>query len=68
VVYAVLATGSIARLPFFSLIAFRQAARELQALGYKYAFAWVEKSAGKSTKKKKTPATMVVAGVLEEVA
>jgi uncharacterized protein (TIGR04141 family) len=68
VVYAVLATGSIARLPFFSLVSFRQAARELQALGYKYAFAWVEKSAGKSTKKKKMAAPVVAAGVLEEVA
>jgi uncharacterized protein (TIGR04141 family) len=67
VVYAVLATGSIARLPFFSLVSFRQAARELQALGYKYAFAWIEKSAGKSTKKKKTPTPLVVADVLEEV-
>jgi uncharacterized protein (TIGR04141 family) len=68
VVYAVLATGSIERLPFFSLVSFRQAARELHALGYKYAFAWIEKSIGKSTKKKKPAAPMVAAGVLEEVA
>ncbi len=44
VVYAVIGRGKEARLPFFSLVSFRQAARELQALGYKYAFSWIEKS------------------------
>ena len=43
VVYAVLSTGSVPKLPFFSLVSFRQAARELRALGYKHAFSWIEK-------------------------
>ena len=43
VVYAVLATGRKPRLPFFSLLAFRQAAQYLQTLGYKYAFSWIER-------------------------
>ena len=43
VVYAVIASGEKPRLPFFSLVSFRQVARELEALGYEYAFAWIEK-------------------------
>ena len=43
VVYAVLSTGSEQRLPFFSLLAFRQAAQYIQTLGYKCAFSWIEK-------------------------
>jgi len=31
------------RLPFFSLVTLRQAARQITALGFKVAFAWVEK-------------------------
>ena len=42
VVYAVIGTGQTPRLPFFSLISFRQAAQDLLALGFKYAFAWIE--------------------------
>lgn len=53
VVFAVLAIGDVPKLPFFSLVTFRQAATELKALGYKYAFAWVEKPPA-TPKKKKT--------------
>jgi len=35
------------------MIALRQAARELKALGYGYAFAWIEKPAAVGVKKKK---------------
>lgn len=44
IVYAVLTSKSKSeknRLPFFSLITFRQAADELAALGFKCAFSWV---------------------------
>ncbi len=41
VVYAVIASGSHPKLPFFSLVSFRQAAREIQALGFNYAFSWI---------------------------
>ena len=44
VVYAVLSAGSEPKLPFFSLLSFRQAARELSMLGYKYAFSWINNS------------------------
>ncbi len=43
VVYCVIASSDKPKLPFFSLVSFRQAARELHALGYKWAFAWIEK-------------------------
>lgn len=43
VVYGVIVASEQPKLPFFSLVSFRQAARELHALGYKYAFAWIEK-------------------------
>lgn len=31
-------------LPFFSLVTFRQAAKQIEALGFKYAFAWIFKT------------------------
>jgi uncharacterized protein (TIGR04141 family) len=43
VVYGVIAASNKPKLPFFSLVSFRQAARDLHALGYKWAFAWIEK-------------------------
>ena len=43
VVYGVIVASEQPKLPFFSLVSFRQAARELHALGYGYAFAWIEK-------------------------
>ncbi len=43
VVYAVLGTRPTARLPFFSLVALRQAVTDLRARGYQCAFAWVYK-------------------------
>ena len=43
VVYAVLSTRSEPRLPFFSLLSFRQAVQYLQMLGYGCAFSWIEK-------------------------
>lgn len=43
VVYGVIVASEQPKLPFFSLVSFRQAARELDALGYRYAFAWIEK-------------------------
>ena len=53
VVYAVLSVGDEPKLPFFSLVTFRQAVRELTALGYKHAFAWIEKPAADPLKKSK---------------
>jgi uncharacterized protein (TIGR04141 family) len=50
VVYAVLVDNEQPQLPFFSLISFRQAARELEALGYQYAFAWIKKAAPPAAK------------------
>lgn len=58
IVYAVISSGVGAgtnRLPFFSLVTFRQAANELRALGYKCAFAWIAKPASTTTKAKRTP-------------
>ncbi len=43
-------------LPFFSLVTFRQAAKQIEALGFKYAFAWIFKTvpaAGNTKKRKK---------------
>lgn len=56
VVYGVIATSEEPKLPFFSLVSFRQAARELHALGYKWAFAWIEKpkSSAKAKAKRHT--------------
>ena len=53
IVYAVLPSSVEPKLPFFSLVTFRQAARELQALGYNYAFGWIEKPIGAATGKAK---------------
>lgn len=53
VVYAVLAIGSTPKLPFFSLVTLRQAAQELKALGYSYAFSWIEKPPSVAIPKKK---------------
>ena len=56
VVYGVIVASVKPKLPFFSLVSFRQAARELEALGYKYAFAWIEKpKAGATTKTRRSP-------------
>ena len=43
IVYGVIVASDSPRLPFFSLVSFRHAARELDALGYKWAFAWIKK-------------------------
>ncbi|EJT06821.1 DUF6119 family protein [Rhizobium sp. CCGE 510] len=66
VVYAVISTGKIAKLPFFSLLTFRQAARDLQVAGFKYAFAWIEKPEDAGEKKKRGDKKAAgVAAVLE---
>lgn len=44
IVYGVLTSQKKPTLPFFSLISFKQAAHELQLLGYKYAFSWIKKT------------------------
>ena len=44
VVYAVITSGKKPNLPFFSLVTFRQAAKEITALGFKYAFCWIRRS------------------------
>lgn len=43
IVYAVIGTGDVPKLPFFSLVTLRQAVRDLKALGYQAAFAWIKK-------------------------
>ncbi len=53
VIYGVITSSGSPRLPFFSLVTFRQAARELQALGYKFAFAWIKKPTEAATEKVK---------------
>lgn len=56
IVYAVICSGPAAaakRLPFFSLVTFRQAATELRALGYDCSFAWIEKPASTTSKAKR---------------
>lgn len=55
VVYAVLCSNTTARLPFFSLVTFRQAARELKNYDFPVAFAWVKKPASTKTKKPRKP-------------
>lgn len=50
-VFAVLSVGNVPKLPFFSLVTFRQAVRDLTTSGYKHAFAWVEKPAAEPKKK-----------------
>lgn len=51
IVYAVLCSNNTTRLPFFSLVTFRQAARELGNYDFKVAFAWIKKPASTSNKK-----------------
>lgn len=53
VVYAVIAASADPKLPFFSLVSFRQAVRELTALGYKTAFSWITKPPATAEKKKR---------------
>ena len=50
IVYAVIGTGDVPKLPFFSLVTLRQAVRDLKALGYKAAFAWIKKPAAVGVK------------------
>lgn len=54
IVYAVIGTGGVPKLPFFSLVTLRQAVRELKALGYQAAFAWIKKPAAVGVKPTKT--------------
>lgn len=58
VVYGVIVASAQPKLPFFSLVSFRQAAQELIGLDYKYAFAWIEKpnSSAKRNAKRSTKA------------
>lgn len=67
VVYSVIAASDKPKLPFFSLVSFRQAARELHALGYKWAFAWIEKpkSGAKAKAKRSKKAAEEDAEVVE---
>ncbi|MDF1871979.1 DUF6119 family protein [Vannielia sp.] len=66
VVYAVIGTGETPKLPFFSMITLRQAARELKALGYSYEFAWIKKPAAVGVKKKKATKSDEDDEVIEE--
>jgi uncharacterized protein (TIGR04141 family) len=50
IVYAVIGTGDVPKLPFFSLVTLRQAVRDLKALGYKATFAWIKKPAAVGVK------------------
>jgi len=43
VVYAVIGTGKEPKLPFFSLVTFKQAAKQLKLMGYNVAFSWISK-------------------------
>ena len=54
VVFAVLSVGDKPKLPFFSLVTFRQAVRDLSVPGFKYAFAWIEKPVAEPKKKTKS--------------
>lgn len=53
IVYAVITAGH-AKLPFFSLLTFRQAVRELLVFRYNYAFSWIVKPDETGAKKKKS--------------
>lgn len=57
VLYGVIVASANPKLPFFSLISFRQAARELFGLGFKVGFSWINKpkavAKAKAKKKKK---------------
>lgn len=50
IVYAVIGTGDVPKLPFFSLVTLRQAVRDLKALGYQAAFSWIKKPAAVGVK------------------
>ena len=67
VVYGVIVASEKPKLPFFSLVSFRHAARELHVLGYKWAFAWIEKpkSGAKAKAKRSKKATEEDAEVIE---
>lgn len=67
VVYGVIVASEQPKLPFFSLVSFRQAARELHALGYRYAFAWIEKpkTASKGKAKRGTKGDVAELEVVE---
>jgi len=54
VVFAVLSVGDKPKLPFFSLVTFRQAVRDLSVPGFNYAFAWIEKPVAEPKKKEKS--------------
>jgi uncharacterized protein (TIGR04141 family) len=54
VVFAVLSVGDKPKLPFFSLVTFRQAVRDLSVPGFKYAFAWIEKPVAEPKRKEKS--------------
>jgi uncharacterized protein (TIGR04141 family) len=43
IAYAVISKTERNSLPFFSLVSFRQAARELTGLGFKFSFGWIER-------------------------
>ena len=42
IVYAVISNQEEPKLPFFSMVSFRHAARRISPLGYKLAFAWIK--------------------------
>jgi uncharacterized protein (TIGR04141 family) len=50
VIYGVIASSGSPRLPFFSLVTLRQAAMEVQALGFACEFAWISKPASAGAK------------------
>ena len=67
VVYGVIVASAQPKLPFFSLVSFRQAARELEALDYKYAFGWIEKpKSGAKTKARRSAKAGEQAGEVAE--
>jgi uncharacterized protein (TIGR04141 family) len=51
VVYAVINSSAKPRLPFFSLVTFRQAAKELKILGFNYEFCWISRPVASSKNK-----------------
>lgn len=67
VVYAVIGASDSPKLPFFSMITLRQAARELKALGYSYEFSWIKKPAAVGVKKKKAAKGDEADEVIEDV-
>lgn len=50
VVYGVITSSPNPKLPFFSLVTFRQAATDLKSLGYNYEFSWIQRPASKPIK------------------